>query len=150
MKKKKDKKLNILEQKVEKYQADINKIRDKLDLAQSKLIIENNKVKILKFKKSIGSCFKRIQENALSQNEEFISLVGFEEVNNLGVAIVVYKTSEYKYNLLQSANCGDMIYEEMASYEKISKKEFDKNYNEVLSMLENKRIISRDVIIEKK
>lgn len=144
-----DAKFNSLKKEREKCETALDKAQRDVEFAKQKMESYKEKMVIADFKKSIGRFFMKKLDSTIEKTEEFISIIGFSDDVNLGLIIMASKGYKQTYVIRHFDYFSNLLYAHKENYKEISKKEFDKNYNEILSIIEDSKIISRDIILEK-
>jgi hypothetical protein len=142
-------KVNKLKKKSELLAEQQLKLSNQLDKINLRLEDEILKDNIEYFKNAKGRYFKQI-ENESFYEEKYRFVFDFCETLMIIKGITLSKRKNEECNMLTYTDVDYKDWKDLREdFVEITKKEFDKKYNSYLSLFENNRIVSRDVIIEK-
>lgn len=110
---------------------------------------ETHKKNIEYFKNTKGRYFKMIKHgDYIVEKYRFISDFCENSLNITGITLL--KENDMTHNIMAFSHVKYTTYEDLKeNFIETTKKEFDKKYNQYLSCVENIRLVSRDVIVEK-
>ncbi len=143
-------KINNLKNKSELLAEQQLKLSTQLDKINAQLEEEiiNDNIEYLKNAK--GRYFKKMIEDGeyILEKYRFMSDFCEKQLKIKGITLVRMKGEDYNVITFTDSDYKDWK-DLKEDFVEITKKEFDKKYNNYLSLLENNRLVSREVVIEK-